>query len=49
LRWDLSALRPWEFWQTDAREWTQAEQAMSEYRKGLADAEDEQRARQELG
>lgn len=48
LRWDLSPLRPWEFWRVDAREWNQAEQAMSAYKAGIEDADEEQAADREL-
>lgn len=44
LAWDLSSLRPWEYWQVDAEEWTDAtivkqafEDGAHDYHKEVAD------------
>ncbi len=48
LAWDLSPLRPWEFWQADAADWTEAHAVRDAYQDGVADAKDEHEANQEL-
>ena len=55
MAWDLSPVRPWEYWELDATEWTEAEQTQAAFRAGLEDAEkeakrrdDEERRRKQL-
>ncbi len=51
LAWDLSPLRPWEYWEMDAGEWTEAQAVrqafdagVNEYRHTKAKAEAQKRA-----
>ena len=46
LAWDLSPLRPWEFWQADAADWTEAHAVRDAYQDGVAVAKDEHEANQ---
>lgn len=39
LKWDLRALRPWEWAATDAQDWTMAEAVHKEWRDGEKDAD----------
>ena len=42
LQWDVTTpLRPWEWWQVDAEEWTEAREVHEAWRQGVADAEAE--------
>lgn len=41
MAWDLGPVRPWEWWQIDAEEWTEAQAVQAAYREGQADARDE--------
>lgn len=41
MAWDISAVRPWEWWQLDAEEWIEAQAVQAAYREGQADARDE--------
>jgi hypothetical protein len=39
LQWDVTTpLRPWEWWQVDAEEWTFAREVQAAYRQGVEDA-----------
>lgn len=45
LQWDVTTpLRPWEWWQVDAEEWTFARDVHAAYRQGVDDANAEKRA-----
>ena len=44
MAWDLGPVRPWEWWQIDAEEWTEAQAVQAAYREGQADARDESSA-----
>ncbi len=48
LAWDISPLRPWEYWQADAEDWTEAQAVHEAYREGQDDAKDEHEASQDL-
>jgi hypothetical protein len=48
LSWDLSPLRPWEYWQVDQAEWTEAIQVRIAYQDGVDDANDEAEAAADL-
>lgn len=42
LQWDVTTpLRPWEWWQVDAEEWTFAQEVHAAYREGVEDAKSE--------
>lgn len=41
LAWDLSPVRPWEWWQIEAGEWIEAQAVQAAYRDGIADAKAE--------
>lgn len=41
LNWDLSPVRPWEWWEIDAEEWTEAVEVQQARQEGIADAESE--------
>lgn len=43
LSWDLSPVRPWEWWEIDAEEWTEAVDVQQAWRQGIADAESEKK------
>lgn len=47
LQWDLSPLRPWEYWQADAQEWHEALSLVGAYRKGVESVEAEDRKKAE--
>jgi len=49
LSWDLSPLRPWEYWQQDACEWTEAVALRNAFDEGVRSvkASAEQKARSE--
>jgi len=36
----LSPVRPWEWWDIDAEEWSEAVEVQQAWRAGMADAED---------
>jgi len=38
LHWDLSPMRPWEWWQMDAEAWTEAVEVQEARRMGVEDA-----------
>jgi hypothetical protein len=37
LQWDVSPLRPWEYWQQPAAEWTEAVAIRSAFNAGIAE------------
>lgn len=41
MSWDISPVRPWEWWEIDAGEWIEAHAVQAAYRDGVADARDE--------
>jgi hypothetical protein len=42
LQWDVTTpLRPWEYWQQDAEEWTEAKEIQSAWKAGVSDADEE--------
>ena len=43
LQWDVSPVRPWEWWQIDAEQWTEAQEIQHAWRDGVQDANDEPR------
>lgn len=43
-QWDLSPLRPWEWWQVDIVEFNQASQLITAFREGQREAMDEEEA-----
>lgn len=44
LQWDVTTpLRPWEWWQVDAEEWTFAREVQAAYRQGVEDANAEKK------
>lgn len=43
MAWDLSPLRPWEWWEADAQEWTEAQAVQQAVRDGIEDANVEQK------
>jgi hypothetical protein len=45
MAWDLSAVRPWEWWPIIAEEWIEAQAVQAAYRDGQADARDEAKAK----
>ena len=45
LSWDLSPLRPWEYWRVDAREWSRAVAMRNAYDEGRRDADDDAEAK----
>lgn len=49
LAWDLSQLRPWEYWQQDAEEWTDAVEVRNAFDEGVKSVKvnAEQKARSE--
>ena len=47
MAWDLSPVRPWEWWAIDAAEWTEAQAVQAAYRDGQEDARGEAKGTQE--
>jgi hypothetical protein len=47
-QWDLSPLRPWEWWVVDIGEFNEALQILHAYREGVREANDENEASQLL-
>lgn len=43
LGWDLGPVRPWEWWDIDAEEWTEAQEVQAAWKQGIADAEAERK------
>lgn len=48
LMWDLSPLRPWEWRDVDAHEWTEAQAIRSAFDEGVRTAQDDIRKKREV-